>query len=64
MPFLKWPTYNAFVIIASNIEFDLFIPDIPNHVIPDISLSLAEHTRSLTSTATLLALQRIKDATL
>lgn len=42
-------------------------PDIPkcNVISPhDISLSLADPTRSLTSTATLLALQRIKDASL
>ncbi|XP_050308711.1 Krueppel-like factor 7 [Anthonomus grandis grandis] len=42
-------------------------PDIPKHTLlptsPDISLALAaDPTRSLTSTAALLALQRIKDA--
>ncbi|XP_074039532.1 uncharacterized protein isoform X2 [Leptinotarsa decemlineata] len=42
-------------------------PEIPkcNVISPqDISLSLADHTRSLTSTAALMALQRIKDASL
>ncbi|KAJ8943888.1 hypothetical protein NQ318_019495, partial [Aromia moschata] len=52
--------------ITCNLKYT-FVADIPkcNVINPqDISLSLTDPTRSLTSTAALLALQRIKDASL
>ncbi|KAJ8933773.1 hypothetical protein NQ314_013809 [Rhamnusium bicolor] len=59
--------YVTTTLLETNFNGCLFVPDIPkcNVINPqDISLSLTDPTRSLTSTAALLALQRIKDATL
>ncbi|CAG9815080.1 unnamed protein product [Phaedon cochleariae] len=45
----------------------LICDDIPKSnviISPDIGLSISEHTRSLTTTAALLAIQRIKDTSL